>query len=85
MAIFVNDNGTLRQISFLAVNDNGTLRGINQVFVNDGGSLEGPFNVVHTTTRNTEKTIKKNTNSKVPKLISCCLLRDRTTQLTISP
>ena len=23
---------------------------------------------------------KKNTNSKVPKLISCCLLRDRTTQ-----
>ena len=34
MAIFVNDNGTLRQISFLAVNDDGTLRGINQVFVN---------------------------------------------------
>ena len=56
MAIFVNDNGTLRQISFLAVNDDGTLRGINQVFVNDGGSLEGPFNVVHTTTRNTETT-----------------------------
>ena len=53
MAIYVNDSGTLRQISFLAINDNGTLRRINEVYVNDGGSLEGPFTVTHETSRNT--------------------------------
>ena len=54
MAIYVNDNGTLRQISFLAVNDNGTIRRVNEVYVNDGGSLAGPFSTIHQTSRNTE-------------------------------
>ena len=53
MAIYVNDSGTLRQISFLAINDSGTLRRINEVYVNDGGSLEGPFKITHQTSRNT--------------------------------
>ena len=47
MAIYVNDNGTLRQISFLAINDDGTIRRVNEVYVNDSGTLEGPFSVVH--------------------------------------
>ena len=57
MAIYVNDSGTLRQISFLAINDSGTVRRINEVYVNDGGSLEGPFTITHTTSRNTATSI----------------------------
>ena len=53
MAIYVNDSGTLREISFLAINDSGTVRRINEVYVNDGGSLEGPFTITHTTSRDT--------------------------------
>ena len=53
MAIYVNDNGTLRHHQVYAVNDNGTIRRESiKYYVNDGGSLEGPFNIVHSTTRN---------------------------------
>ena len=53
MALYINDNGTLRTIGFLAVNDSGTLRRINEVYVNDNGTLAGPFTITHQTSRDT--------------------------------
>ena len=53
MALYINDNGSLRTIDFLAINDGGTLRRINEVYVNDNGTLAGPFEAVFVTDRNT--------------------------------
>lgn len=41
--IFVNDNGTLREIRKVFVNDNGALREIRKGFVNDNGTLREFF------------------------------------------
>lgn len=43
MGVFVDDNGTLREIVGAFVNDNGTLRDIQKGFVNDNGTLRQFF------------------------------------------
>jgi len=43
MGIFVDDNGTLREIVGVFVNDNGTLRDVQKGFVNDNGTLRQFF------------------------------------------
>lgn len=43
MPVYVNDNGTLRQIQRAFVNDNGTLREITEIAVNDNGTLREVF------------------------------------------
>lgn len=48
MGIYVNDNGTLRNIVGVYVNDNGTLRQMVSVYANDNGTLrEIPVTPIH--------------------------------------
>lgn len=37
--IYINDNGTVRELSELHVNDNGTVREITEGFINDNGTI----------------------------------------------
>ena len=42
-SIWVNDGGTLREITGIFINDGGTLRDIQEVWINDGGTLRQVF------------------------------------------
>lgn len=66
--VFVNDNGTLREIDQIFVNDNGTLRELEEVVVNDNGTLRQVFSAANPTPQLSNSSITKNVG---PQFDSC--------------